>query len=109
MSDGGLTVVDGAQLLRSLSLPIKLPESDAAAFTGAYVLDFADSKASSSLFGLSLPQNLKSSALKRATVSDDEVTFRSKELDGDRASEFATNYLTAIADELTGIISITEL
>ncbi|XP_044468948.1 uncharacterized protein LOC123198324 [Mangifera indica] len=101
MSDGGLTVVDGTQLLRSLSLPIKLPESDAAAFTGAYVLDFADSKASSSLFGLSLPQNLKSSALKRAAVSDDEATFRSKELDGDRASEFATNYLTAIADELT--------
>ncbi|XP_031268868.1 uncharacterized protein LOC116127363 [Pistacia vera] len=100
MSDGGLTLVDGTQLLRSLSLPLTLPDSDAAVLTGAHVLDFADSKASSSLFGLSLPQNLKSSALKRAAVSDDDVNFRSKELDRDHASKLVTNYLTAIADVL---------
>ncbi|KAJ0014507.1 hypothetical protein Pint_20504 [Pistacia integerrima] len=100
MSDGGLTLVDGTQLLRSLSLPLALPDSDAAVLTGAHVLDFADSKASSSLFGLSLPQNLKSSALKRAAVSDDDVTFQSKELDRDHASKLVTNYLTAIADVL---------
>ncbi|KAJ0080255.1 hypothetical protein Patl1_23306 [Pistacia atlantica] len=100
MSDGGLTLVDGTQLLRSLSLPLALPDSDAAVLTGAHVLDFADSKASSSLFGLSLPQNLKSSALKRAAVSDDDVNFRSKELDRDHASKLVTNYLTAIADVL---------
>ncbi|KAK9218671.1 hypothetical protein WN943_007308 [Citrus x changshan-huyou] len=68
--------------------------------TGAQLLDFAENKASSSLFGLSLPQNLKSTALKHISGSDDDVTFRIKEFDRDHASKLTSDYITAIADEL---------
>ncbi|KAH7571909.1 hypothetical protein JRO89_XS04G0165300 [Xanthoceras sorbifolium] len=103
MSDGGFTVLDGTQLrLLSLPLTVKTPtDSNSAVVTGAYVIDLVESEASSSLFGVSLPENLKSSALKRAVSGKYDVAFfRSKELDADHASEVATNYLTAIADEL---------
>ncbi|KAK4852588.1 hypothetical protein QYF36_025263 [Acer negundo] len=109
MSDGGFTVLDGTQL-RSLSIPLTpSPDSNGPVKTGAQVLDLVESKASSSL-GISLPQNLKSSALKR-TVSVDDAAFQIKELDTDYASEIATNYLTAIADELNDdpiVVSILE-
>lgn len=99
MSAGGLTVVDGTQL-RSLSHPLALPTSDGNTVTGAQLLDFAENEASSSLFGLSLPQNLKSTALKHIAGSEDDVTFRIKEFDRDHASKLASDYITAIADEL---------
>ncbi|KAL9450830.1 hypothetical protein AB3S75_012548 [Citrus x aurantiifolia] len=99
MSAGGLTVVDGTQL-RSLSHPLALPISDGSTVTGAQLLDFAENEASSSLFGLSLPQNLKSTALKHITGSEDDATFRIKEFDRDHASRLASDYITAIADEL---------
>ncbi|KAH9753987.1 calcium-binding EF hand family protein [Citrus sinensis] len=99
MSAGGLTVVDGTQL-RSLSHPLALPISDGSTVTGAQLLDFAENEASSSLFGLSLPQNLKSTALKHIAGSEDDVTFRIKEFDRDHASRLASDYITAIADEL---------
>lgn len=99
MSAGGLTVVDGTQL-RSLSHPLALPISDGSTVTGAQLLDFAENEASSSLFGLSLPQNLKSTALKHIAGSENDVTFRIKDFDRDHASRLASDYITAIADEL---------
>lgn len=95
MSDGALTVLDGNHLR---AIDLSLPEAEVS-LTGAQVLDLADSKASSSLFGLSLPQSLKSSALKRISLQDDDV-FRLKELDRDQALKVITDYITAIADEL---------
>lgn len=102
MSAGGLTVVDGTQL-RSLSHPLALPISDGSTVTGAQLLDFAENEASSSLFGLSLPQNLKSTALKHIAGSENDVTFRIKDFDRDHASRLASDYITAIADELKGM------
>ncbi|CAB4315917.1 unnamed protein product [Prunus armeniaca] len=95
MSDGALTVLDGNHLR---AIDLSLPEAEVN-LTGAQVLDLADSKASSSLFGLSLPQSLKSSALKRISLQDDDV-FRLKELDREQALKVITDYITAIADEL---------
>ncbi|XP_004302048.1 PREDICTED: uncharacterized protein LOC101303717 [Fragaria vesca subsp. vesca] len=95
MSDGALTVLDGSHL-RAVDLSV--PDSDVT-LTGAHVLDLADSKASSSLFGLTLPQGLKSSALKRVNVQDDDV-FRQAELDRHQALKLARDYIAAIADEL---------
>ncbi|XP_008218259.1 PREDICTED: uncharacterized protein LOC103318633 [Prunus mume] len=95
MSDGALKVLDGNHLR---AIDLSLPEAEVS-LTGAQVLDLADSKASSSLFGLSLPQSLKSSALKRISLQDDDV-FRLKELDREQALKVITDYITAIADEL---------
>ncbi|KAJ8759425.1 hypothetical protein K2173_006953 [Erythroxylum novogranatense] len=95
MSDGAITVLDGASL-RSIHL---LPPSSDDPLTGAQILDLADSKASEYLLGVSLPQTLKSSALKRVNV-DDVVTFRRTELSRDAASEKLNNYVAAIANEL---------
>ncbi|PRQ41847.1 hypothetical protein RchiOBHm_Chr3g0451171 [Rosa chinensis] len=95
MSDGALTVLDGTHLR---AVDLSLPDSDVI-LTGGHVLDLADSKASSSLFGLSLPQGLKSSALKRVNVQDDDV-FRQAELDRHQALKLAGDYIAAIADEL---------
>ncbi|KAM1470683.1 hypothetical protein ACFXTH_041231 [Malus domestica] len=76
MSDEVLTVLNGSHLR---AVDLTLPEADAS-LTGAQVLDLAVSKAYSSLFDLSLPQSLKSSALRRIGLQDDDV-FRSAELD----------------------------
>ncbi|XP_022719155.1 uncharacterized protein LOC111277182 [Durio zibethinus] len=98
MSEGGLTVLDGTPL-RSLNL--FLPQLDGVV-TGAELLEIADSKASSSLFGLSLPQNIKASAFSRVIAGDvdDGVTFRQKEIAGEKASKVLSDYIFAIADEL---------
>ncbi|KAA8537018.1 hypothetical protein F0562_029496 [Nyssa sinensis] len=94
MSDGGLTVLDGTRLKAvDLSLPVFYDT-----VAGAKVLELAESKASSALFGLSLPGNVKSSALKRLDV--DPISFRRTELDRDQASSKLKNYVTAITDEL---------
>ncbi|KAK8651112.1 hypothetical protein V6N13_140726 [Hibiscus sabdariffa] len=95
MSETGLTVLDGTHLR---SLNPSLPELDGAV-TGSQLLEIADSKASTSLFGLSLPQKLKASALSRV-IADGDVTFRKEELDRDKASKFLSDYISAIADEM---------
>jgi hypothetical protein len=83
---------------------------DTVSLTGAQVLDLAESEASRSLLGLSLPQHLKSSALRRLNIDgvdddgvDDDVDFRRKELSPEEASRKLNEYLSAIADELKGI------
>ncbi|KAE8684752.1 GDP-mannose 3,5-epimerase 1-like [Hibiscus syriacus] len=100
MSETGLTVLDGTHLR---SLNPALPELNGAV-SGSHLLEIADSKASSSIFGLSLPQNLKASALSRVIAGsddqDDDVTFRQEEFGKDKASKFLSNYISAIADEM---------
>lgn len=100
MSELGLTVLDGKHL-RAVDLSI--PESDTAV-TGAHVLDVAESRASSSLLGVSLPESIKSSAFQRLDFDGDAVSFRLAELDRDRASSLLKDYLTAIADQLQGML-----
>ncbi|XP_068319009.1 uncharacterized protein [Pyrus communis] len=95
MSDGALTVLDGSHLR---GVDLTMLDADAS-LTGAQVLDLAVSKASSSLFGLSLPQSLKSSALSRISLQDDDA-FRNAALDRAQALKVIGEYITAIADEL---------
>ena len=103
MSDGALTIVDGTQL-RAADLTEVAAEDDADLMTGAKVLELAESRASSALFGLSLPQTLKSSALRSINLNDEDdvVSFRQTHLSSDQASLKLNNYLTAIADQLKG-------
>ncbi|KAM3378366.1 hypothetical protein P3S68_010779 [Capsicum galapagoense] len=96
MSDGGLTVLDGTQLK---AVNLSLPSPPESSVTGAELLDFAESKISESLFGFSLPDALKSAALKSIGVSDD-VEFRRERLDRENASSVVRNYVDAIANEL---------
>jgi len=97
MSDGVLTILDGSQLR---SLDPTLPENDVA-LTGGEVLDLADSRASSALFGISLPETLKRSALQRIHV-DDVVSFRSTQLGRDLVPHSLSDYISAMADQLKG-------
>ncbi|KAG8472827.1 hypothetical protein CXB51_034695 [Gossypium anomalum] len=99
MSESGLTVLDGTHLR---SFNPSLPELNGSV-NGAQLLEIAYSKASTSLFGLSLPQNLKASALSRVIAGPADhadVTFRQTELEKDKASKFLSDYISAIADEL---------
>ncbi|KAK2970766.1 hypothetical protein RJ640_012308 [Escallonia rubra] len=94
MADGGLTVIDGSQLR---SVDLSLPES-AATLTGARVIELAESTASSSLFGLALPETLKSAALLRLNI--EAGSFSGTELDRDEAAARLKDLVNAIADEL---------
>ncbi|KAM7508513.1 hypothetical protein LguiA_018966 [Lonicera macranthoides] len=97
MAEGGLTVVDGTQLR---SVDLSLPESIDSTITGAFVIELAYSVASSALFGITLPENLKLSALKRLDFDFDADSFRSTELDRELASSKVKDFVTAIADQL---------
>nr|XP_023888259.1 uncharacterized protein LOC112000376 [Quercus suber]POE66492.1 hypothetical protein CFP56_41984 [Quercus suber] len=101
MSDGALTIVDGTQL-RAADLTVVAAEDDADLMTGAKLLELAESRASSALFGLSLPQTLKSSAIQSINLNDEDdvVSFRQTHLSSDQASLKLNHYLTAIADQL---------
>lgn len=92
MSDGGLQVLDGTQLSAAdLSLPEELPGD----ISGDRVLQIAESRASDCLSSLSLPENLKSSALRRLNFD-----FRGQLLDRAQAQRLLQEYIAAIADEL---------
>ncbi|GLT55108.1 hypothetical protein SLA2020_282570 [Shorea laevis] len=95
MSDGVLTILDGSQLR---SLDPTLPEYGVA-LTGGEVLDLADSRASVALFGISLPEALKRSALRRIHVGD-AVSFSRTQLGRDQVSHYLSDYISAIADQL---------
>ncbi|XP_042515691.1 uncharacterized protein LOC122089969 [Macadamia integrifolia] len=94
MADGGLAVLDGSSLK---AVDPRLPETDEP-FTGIQVLEIAESQLSSFLFGISLPQNLKSAALKRINL--DIGSFPDKELNREQASSKLKDYVIAIASEL---------
>lgn len=96
MSDGGLTVLDGADL-RLLALS---PTDHTGIITGAQLLEIADAKASRSLYGIPLPQNIKTPALARIVGDADESTFRSAELSEEQGLKAFSDYLCAIADQL---------
>ena len=98
MSDGTLRVLDGMHLR---AIDLSLPERDAS-LTGAQILDIADSRASSSLFGLPAPENLRDSALTRIYAGDIK-TFRSTDFGREEASQILKDYITAVADELKGL------
>lgn len=98
MADGGLTILDGAQL-RAVDLTLPSPDGPV---TGAQLLEFAESRVSGLLFGLALPENLKSTALRHLGIADDVSDFRCKELDRESASAFLQNYVSIVADELKG-------
>ncbi|XP_027352294.1 uncharacterized protein LOC113863080 [Abrus precatorius] len=95
MSDGALQILDGTHLR---TVDLSLSDADAP-FTGVHILDIAHSRASSSLFGLSLPHSLKASALTRLRTPDPHA-FRSADYSIDKASQILSDYITAIADEL---------
>ncbi|XP_043722211.1 uncharacterized protein LOC122669502 [Telopea speciosissima] len=94
MADGGLTVLDGSHLRAVVPC---LPESDGP-FTGAQVLDIAESQVSSSLFGLLLPESLKAAALQRMSLDIESLT--DAQLDREQASSMFQDYVIAIASEL---------
>ncbi|XP_020213502.1 uncharacterized protein LOC109797778 [Cajanus cajan] len=93
MSDAALQVLDGTNLR---GVDLSLPDGS---FSGVKILDIAHSRVSSSLFGLSLPDSLKASALTRLRTPDVHA-FRSAEYAEDKASSILRDYITAIADEL---------
>ncbi|KAG6647267.1 hypothetical protein I3843_07G065300 [Carya illinoinensis] len=95
MSDSALTILDGTHLR---ALDQTLPDHGPA-LTGAEVLDLADSRVSSALFGVSLPETVKSSALQSIHVND-VLSFRHTQLSRDQASRSLADYLNAIADRL---------
>lgn len=99
MSEGAITVLDGTQL-RDIDLSPLFSDGSVA---GAQVLDLADSTASSSLFGIALPETLRSSALNSIGLHD-IVAFRQSEITPERASEILHDYVSAIADGLRGIL-----
>ncbi|XP_028790349.1 uncharacterized protein LOC114746288 [Neltuma alba] len=97
MTDGALRVLDGMHIK---AVDLSLPKPDDV-FSGAQLLDIADSRASDSLFGLPLPELIRASALLRIITSDVD-TFRSSEFTKDKASRIFKDYIAAIADELKG-------
>lgn len=97
MSDVSLTFLDGTEL-RGIDLTLPDPK---ATLTGAQLLDIADSRVTASLFGLSMLQSLKSSALRRINANE-ATNFLRTELDPTQASQTIKLYVAAIADELKG-------
>ncbi|KAF8017853.1 hypothetical protein BT93_H2914 [Corymbia citriodora subsp. variegata] len=87
---GGFAVIDGAQLG---DIDLSLPDQGAQALTGAQVIELAESRVSDRLYGLALPETVRSGALGR-------VGFQGAELDGDQAAERLNEYVAAIADAL---------
>lgn len=100
MSDGTLQVLDGTHLR---GVDLSLVDVDGP-LTGAHILDIAHSRASRSLFGLPLPDSLKASALTRLHTPDLHA-FLSAEYAPEKASQILTEFITAIADELKGLLS----
>ncbi|GAB4835998.1 hypothetical protein Ancab_000916 [Ancistrocladus abbreviatus] len=95
MFAAGLKVLDGSQLNPAdLSFPVSEDT-----ITGGQVLELAESKASQSLYGFSLPENLKSSAFKRLNLGDID-SFRGTQLAADQAALLLKDYTAAIAIEL---------
>ncbi|XP_021742242.1 uncharacterized protein LOC110708425 [Chenopodium quinoa] len=92
MSDGALQVLDGTHLL---SADTSLPEDLSGDIAADRVLQIAESRASDCLYSLSLPEFLKSSALKRL-----DYDVRGQVIDSAKAERLLRDYISAIADEL---------
>ncbi|EHA8591822.1 hypothetical protein COCNU_scaffold179950G000010 [Cocos nucifera] len=96
MADGGLMVIDGDQL-RDGDLRLPLP---GATVTGARLVELAESEAAARVFGLSLPESLRSAALRRMAGGDD--SFLTEEFGAESIKDKLNEYLVALADELKG-------
>ncbi|KAL1802712.1 hypothetical protein ACET3Z_031359 [Daucus carota] len=93
MADRGLKVIDGADLR---SADLTLPELTSTV-TGDHLIKLVESAVSASLFGLTLPEYLKSSALRRLDIGE---SFATKEFQVDEARVVAKDLIAAIADQL---------
>ncbi|ONK76519.1 uncharacterized protein A4U43_C03F29040 [Asparagus officinalis] len=94
MADGGITVLDGTQLLNA-DLRLPLPNG---AVTGSQLIPLCESEASAHLFGLSLPVSAKSAVIQRLNGNGD---LRSKEFgEGESQKAMIKEYLVTLADEL---------
>ena len=94
-------VIDGDQL-RDGDLRLPLP---GATVTGARLVELAESEAAARLFGLSLPESLRSAALRRMAGGDD--SFLTGEFgDAESIKKKLNEYLFTLADELKGRFSL---
>lgn len=100
MANGGLTVVDGSTL-RVDDLRLPLPDG---AVSGARLLQHAESEVAARLFGLSLPDPLRSAAFRRV-VGGDARSFEEEVIDADSVKRKVREYLLALADDLAGRVS----
>lgn len=96
MAERGLKVIDGASLR---STDLTLPELTTS-ITGDHLIKLVLSAVSTSLSGLTLPENVVSSAFRRLDVGE---SFPSKEFQVDEAVVVAKDLITAIADQLEGL------
>ncbi|WOK91557.1 hypothetical protein Cni_G00248 [Canna indica] len=92
---GGLTILDGSQL-RGAELHPVVPDG---AVTGARLLQYADSEAAARLFGIVLPESLRSAA-RRRMVGDGDRFLEQDFDDADSMKRKVCEYLLALADEL---------
>ncbi|XP_008808014.1 uncharacterized protein LOC103720192 [Phoenix dactylifera] len=95
MADGGLMLIDGNQL-RDGDLRLPLP---GATVTGAHLVELAESEAAARLFGLSLPESLRSAALRRM-AGDVDIFLTEEFSDAESMKQKLEEYLVALADEL---------
>lgn len=96
MAERGLKVIDGASLR---STDLTLPELTTS-ITGDHLIKLVLSAVSTSLSGLTLPENVVSSAFRRLDVGE---SFPRKEFQVDEAVVVAKDLITAIADQLEGL------
>lgn len=99
MSTAKLTVFDGSNITAAADLSLSGLTTPV---TGPDVLQLAESRASASLLGASLPEPIKSAARRRISVDIDDQSFNSAELSKEAAVALLVSYITAIADELKG-------
>ena len=97
MADRGLKVIDGADLR---STDLTLPELTSTV-TGDHLIKLVESAVSASLFGLALPEYLKSSALRRLDIGESLAT---KEFQVEEARVVAKDLIAAVADQLQGLL-----
>lgn len=93
MAERGLKVIDGASLR---SIDLTLPDLTTT-ITGDHLIQLVQSAVSTSLSGLTLPENLKSLAFRRLNFGE---SFPSTEFQVDDALVVAKDLITAIADQL---------
>lgn len=96
MAERGLKVIDGASLR---STDLTLPEFTTS-ISGDHLIKLLLSAVSASLSGLTLPETLVSSALRRLDTGE---SFPSKEFQVDEAFAAANDLIAAVADQLEGI------
>lgn len=90
-------VIDGDQL-RDGDFRLPLPGG---IVTGARLVELAESEAAARLFALSLPESLRSAALRRVAGADDSF-FTEEFGDAESVKQKLNEYLVSLADELKG-------